>query len=76
MDTVNHPLELWANGGYPMVMRELKCTKTRARHRVHAKIAEFRRRTNDPLWGATGNHGYAQLRRAIMENRVLERDLR
>ena len=75
MDPVEHPLDWWAYGGYPMVMRELRCTKTQARHLVHAKIADYHRRTGDPIWRPIGNRGYAQLRRGIMENRVLDNGL-
>ncbi|MGH2532376.1 MAG: hypothetical protein ACRDJW_08720 [Thermomicrobiales bacterium] len=75
MDSVDHPLDWWAGGGYPMVMRELGCTKTQARHQVHAKIDEYFRRTGDPIWKPVGNRGYAALRRAIMDNRALNNDL-
>lgn len=50
MDLVDHPLDWWAYGGYPAVMRELQCTKAVARHKVHAKIAESFKRTGDPIW--------------------------
>ncbi len=57
MDALDHPLDWWAYGGYPMVMRELRCTKVVARHQVHAKIDEYYRRTNTPLWNPLGNRG-------------------
>lgn len=76
MDSVDHPLDYWAYGGYPAVMRELHCTKAQARHLVHQKIREYFLRTGDPIWKPIGNRGYAQLRRAIMENRVLDNELR
>jgi hypothetical protein len=75
MDSVEHPLDWWAYGGYPAVVRELDCDKTTARHLVHRKIREYHRRTGDPLWRPIGNRGYAQLRRAIMDGRVLDNDL-
>ncbi len=75
MDSVDHPLDWWAYGGYPAVMRELGCTKTVARHKVHAKIAEYFQRTGDPIWKPMGHRGYTQLRRAIMAGRVLNNDL-
>ncbi len=75
MDAVEHPLDWWAYGGYRAVMRELRCTKTIARHKVHAKITEYFQRTGNPLWKPVGHRGYAQLRRAIMEGRVLNNDL-
>ena len=76
MDQVEHPLDWWAYGGYPAVMRELKCTKSEARHEVHRKIADYRRRTADPLWRPIGNSGYARLHRAILRGEVLDNDLR
>jgi hypothetical protein len=75
MDAVDHPLDWWAAGGYDRVMRELRCTKATARHKVHQKIDEYYRRTGDPIWRPIGNRGHAQLRQAIMENRVLDNDL-
>lgn len=75
MDSVEHPLDWWAYGGYPAVMRELRCTRTVARHKVHVKIADYYRRTGDPIWRPAGTHGYAQLRRAIVAGRVLNNDL-
>ncbi len=75
MDSVDHPLDWWAYGGYTAVMRELKCTKTTARHKVYAKIAEYFRRTGDPIWKPVDHRGYAQLRRAILAGRVLTNDL-
>ena len=75
MDSVDHPLDWWASGGYSAVMRELKCTKTVARHKVHSKMIDYFKRTGDPIWKPVGNRGYAMLRRAIMQGRVLNNDL-
>ncbi len=75
MDSVEHPLDWWAYGGYPAVMRELGCTKTIARHKVHATIAKYFARTHDPIWNPIGNAGYARLRRAILAGTVLDNDL-
>ena len=75
MDTVEHPLDWWAYGGYPAVMRELRCSKSVARHQVHQKIVEYYRRTGDARWRPVGNRGFAQLRRAFMQGRVLNNDL-
>ncbi len=75
MDSVEHPLDWWAYGGYERVTRELRCTKAVARHKVHAKIDEYFLRTGDPIWKPIGNRGYTQLRRAIMDGRVLDNDL-
>lgn len=76
MDPVQHPLDWWAYGGYPAVMRELRCTKTVARHKVHQKIDEYYQRTGGPRWRPIGNHGYALLHQAIMTGEVLDNDLR
>ena len=75
MDSVEHPLDWWAYGGYPAVMRELSCDKTTARHKVHQKIHEYYRRTGDPLWRPIGNRGYQELRRRIMDGEVLDNEL-
>jgi hypothetical protein len=75
MDAVDHPLDWWAYGGYPAVMRELRCTKSVARHKVHQKIVEYYRRTGDPRWRPVGSRGFAQLRRAIMQGRILNNEL-
>ena len=75
MDSVEHPLDWWAYGGYPAVMRELGCTKSVARHKVHQKIVEYYRRTGDPRWRPISNQGFAQLRRAIMQGRILNNEL-
>lgn len=76
MDSVEHPLDWWAYGGYPTVMRELRCTKAVARHKVHQKIDEYYQRTGDPRWRPIGNRGYAFLRREIMAGHVLDNELR
>ncbi|MDP9368606.1 MAG: hypothetical protein M3Q03_10090 [Chloroflexota bacterium] len=75
MDSVEHPLDWWAYGGYPAVMRELACTQAVARHKVHAKIEEYFQRTGDPIWKPVGHRGYTQLRRAIMDGQVLNNEL-
>jgi hypothetical protein len=75
MDAVEHPLDWWAAGGYPAVMRELHCSKITARHKVHAKIADYFRRTGDPRWRPVGHRGYTRLRQAIMEDRALDNEL-
>ena len=75
MDAVDHPLDWWAVGGYRLVMHELKCSKTIARHKVHAKIDDYFRRTGDPIWKPVGNRGFIRLRRAIMAGQALDNDL-
>lgn len=76
MDSVDHPLDWWAVGGYAPVMRELGCTKAAARHAVHHTIRAYFRRTADPRWRPIGHRGYAQLRREIMAGRMLDNELR
>lgn len=75
MDAVGHPLDWWAYGGYPAVMRELGCTKTIARHKVRRAIEGYFRRTGDPIWRPAGNRGFLRLRRAIMSGQVLANEL-
>jgi hypothetical protein len=75
MDLVDHPLDWWAYGGYPAVMRELACSKAAARRKVHAKITEYFARTGLPIWRPVGSQGYALLRRNILAGRVLDNDL-
>ncbi len=76
MDSVEHPLDWWAYGGYPAVIRELHCTKAVARHKVHQKIEGYYQQTGDPLWRPIGNRGYALLKKEIISGRVLDNDLR
>jgi hypothetical protein len=75
MDSVEHPLDWWAYGGYPAVRRELGYLKTEACHRVHQKFREYSQGTGDPGWRPVGNHDEARLRRAIVDGRVLNHDL-
>jgi hypothetical protein len=75
MDQVEHPLDWWAYGGYPAVMREMRCSEAHARHQVHQKIRECYRRTGDPVWRLIGNRGFSRLGRAILQGRVLNNDL-
>ncbi len=75
MDSIEHPLDWWAYGGYPAIMSELRCTKTVARHKVLQKIEEYYQHTADPLWRPIGNRGYTLLRRTIMAGLVLDDDL-
>jgi hypothetical protein len=56
-------------------MRELKCDEREARRRVRLKMRDYHQRTGDPIWRPIGNAGYAALRQAIMEGRVLFNDL-
>lgn len=75
MDSVDHPLDWWALGGYERVMHETGCTKPQARHAVHKAIADYFRRTGDPLWRPFGHRGYTQLKRANMDGPVLDNEL-
>jgi hypothetical protein len=49
MDSVEHPLDWWAYGGYEAVMREIGCDKPAARRLVRRKLADYYRRTGNPL---------------------------
>lgn len=75
MDTVDHPLDWWAYGGYDAVMREAKCTEAEARRRVRLKLRDYFERTGDPIWKPVGHAGYARLRQAIMDGQVLDNEL-
>jgi hypothetical protein len=75
MDAIEHPLDWWALGGYERVMRELHCSKAVARHKVHAQIDNYFKRTGDAIWKPVGNAGYTALRRAIMASQVFDNDL-
>lgn len=75
MDSVDHPLDWWALGGYARVMRETGLTKPQARRAVHKTIANYYRRTGNPIWHPFGHRGYTQLKRAIMDGLVLDNDL-
>jgi hypothetical protein len=75
MDSVEHPLDWWAFGGYKLVMDELNCDEREARRRVRLKIRDYYRRTKDPIWKPIGSAGYAALRQEIMAGRVLDNEL-
>jgi hypothetical protein len=75
MDSVDHPLDWWAIGGYPTVMRELNCSEATARRKVRLKLRDYHIRTGSLIWKPQGSAGYAALRRAILEGRVLSNDL-
>jgi hypothetical protein len=75
MDAVEHPVDWWAVGGYALVMRELHCSESEARRRVRLKIRDYFQTTGDPIWQPRGSAGYANLRKAIVEGRVLDNDL-
>ena len=40
MARVDLPLDWWANGGYPAMMGELRCTKATAHRTVHPMTSE------------------------------------
>lgn len=75
MDAVEHPLDWWAYGGYPLVMHELKCSEAEARRRVRLKLRDYYERTGDPIWRPVGNAAYTALRQAIMDGGVLDNEL-
>ena len=76
MDSVDHPLDWWALGGYERVMRETGLSNAQAHHAVHKAIADYFQRTGDPRWRPFGHRGYTQLKRAIMDGLVLDNELR
>lgn len=75
MDSLEHPLDWWAYGGYPEVMRQLGCTHAQARRSVKQRLKATFHRTGDPRWKPVGHRGYAQLRRAIMTGELVDNDL-
>jgi hypothetical protein len=75
MDCVDHPLDWWAVGGYRLVTRELGCSEAEACGSVRLKIRDYYKETGDPIWKPAGSSGYAALRKAILDGRVLENDL-
>jgi hypothetical protein len=75
MDSVDHPLDWWAYGGYKAVMRELDCSEAEARRRVRLKLRDYFERTGDPIWKPVGHTGYTRLRQGIMNGDVLDNDL-
>lgn len=68
MDQVKHPLDWWAYGGYPKVMRETGWTLPKARREVRKTIKAYGFR---PI----GHRGYKELRRLIMDELVLDKEL-
>lgn len=76
MDSIDHPLDWWAFGGYAEVMRQTGCTQPQARRRVRRSLAAAWRRTGDPIWRPIGHGGYTRLRRLIMTGQTLDHDLR
>lgn len=68
MDSVSHPLDWWAYGGYPEVRRHTGWSLARARREVKKAI-----KANG--WNPIGHAGYAELRRRIMNGEMLDKDL-
>jgi hypothetical protein len=69
MDSVQHPLDWWAYGGYAEVLRNTGWTLPRARREVRKAIKAHG-------WNPIGHAGYAELRRRIMNGELLDTDLR
>jgi hypothetical protein len=68
MDPVNHPLDWWAYGGYPDVMRQTGWNLARARREVKKAIKGHG-------WNPIGHAGYERLRQQIMDGEILDKDL-
>ena len=75
IDSIEHPLDWWAYGGYAEVMRQLGCTHAQARRTVKQHLKQHWRRTGDPIWRPVGHGGHARLRRAIMTGELIDHDL-
>lgn len=69
MDQVKHPLDWWAYGGYPEVMRHTGWSPARARREVRRAIKAYG-------WNPIGHAGYEGLRQQIMAARTTDWDLR
>jgi hypothetical protein len=68
MDPVKHPLDWWAYGGYPEVMRQTGWSLARARREVRKAIKAY---GLNPI----GHTGYEELRRQIMRGELLDKEL-
>ena len=68
MDSVKHPLDWWAYGGYTEVIRNTGWSLPKARREVRKAI-----RAND--WNPIGHRGYQELRRRIMDGEMLDHEL-
>ena len=68
MDQVTHPLDWWAYGGYDEVVRQTGWNVAKARREVKKPIKSYG-------WNPIGHAGYADLRRRIMNDELLDNDL-
>ncbi len=68
MDTVRHPLDWWAFGGYDEVIRQTGWNAAKARREVKKVIRAYG-------WNPIGRRGYEKLRNDIMAGRMLDHDL-
>ncbi|MGH2533089.1 MAG: hypothetical protein ACRDJW_12390 [Thermomicrobiales bacterium] len=68
MDQVRLPLDWWAYGGYPEVVRQTGWNLPKARREVKKAI-----KANG--WNPIGHAGYEVLRRQIMDGQMTDRDL-
>jgi hypothetical protein len=68
MDQVKHPLDWWASGGYPEVIRQTGWNLSRARREVKKVIRDYG-------WNPIGHAGYEALRQQIMAGTLLDKDL-
>jgi hypothetical protein len=68
MDPVKHPLDWWAFGGYAEVMRQTGWSLPKARREVRKVIKAYG-------FKPIGPKGYAELRRHIMEDEILNWEL-
>jgi hypothetical protein len=68
MESVPHPLDWWAYGDYPEVIRRTGWSPPRARREVRKAIKSL---GLHPL----GHRGYLELRRRIMAGELFSNDL-
>ncbi len=68
MDSINHPLDWWAFGGYAEVIRHTGWNPAKARREVRTAIKALGLK---PI----GHRGYLDLRRRIMAGELFSNDL-
>jgi len=68
MDQVKHPLDWWAYGGYPEVVRQTGWSLPKARREVRKAIRSYG-------WHPIGHAGYQELRRKLMNGEMFDHEL-
>ena len=66
--TIPHPLDWWAAGGYPEVMKQTGWSQPRARREVQKAIRK-------QGWRPVGHEGYQHLRAKLLRGDEMDHDL-